>query len=174
MELDKNFDMHLSFFRVILFLLKNRFSSLVRLKNFQNRFGCYLINDDILHLAVLSALLLDFLMQLLINLIRTNLVQTRIRLWGHLTRWVLTILGDEKWKYLPCLWEAALGYKKSKSVFHVFEKHSLKWEKLKYSPCFREAFLEMRKAKLFTMFLRSSTTLSSLPRTSPRAPINFC
>ena len=86
MELDKNFDMHLSFFRVILFLLKNRFSSLVRLKNFQNRFGCYLINDDILHLAVLSALLLDFLMQLLINLIRTDLVQTRIRLWGHLTR----------------------------------------------------------------------------------------
>ena len=48
--------------------------------------GCYLINDNVLHLAIFSTLLLDFLMQLLINLIRTDLVQTRIRLWGHLTR----------------------------------------------------------------------------------------
>ena len=86
MKLDKNFDMHLSVFRVILFLLKNRFSSLVRLKNFQNMFGRYLINDNILHFAIFSTLLLDFLMQLLINLIRTDLVQTRIRLWGHLNR----------------------------------------------------------------------------------------
>ena len=86
MELDKNFNMNLSVFRVILFLLKNRFSSLARLQNFQNMFGRYLVNDDVLHLAVLSTLLLDFLMQFLINLIRTDLVQTRIRLWGHLTR----------------------------------------------------------------------------------------
>ena len=129
MKLDKNFDMHLSIFRVILFLLKNRLSSLVRFQNLQNMIGCYLINDNVLHLAIFSTLLLDFLMQLLINLIRTDLVQTRIRLWGHLTRWVLTILGDEKWKYSPYFWEAALGYNQSKSFHHVFKKHSWKREK---------------------------------------------
>ena len=107
MELDKNFDMHLSIFRVILFLLKNRFSSLVRLQNFQNMFGRYLINDNVLHLAVLSALLLDILMQLLINFIRTNLVQTRIRLSGTLL--------DECLPFLEM---------KNESIHQVFENNS--------------------------------------------------
>ena len=39
---------------------------------------------------------------------------------------------------------------------------------------FFRSILGNEKSYIFTMFLRSSTTLSSLPRTSPRAPINFC
>ena len=76
----------------------------------------YLVDDNILHLSILSTLLLDFIMELFIDLVRTNLTHEKV---GH-------------WTTLPS------------------------------------------EVSVLTMFLRSNTTLSSLPRTSPRAPINFC
>ena len=82
MKFDKNFDMHFSVVRVILLLLQVYFRQLYQYhsSHYKNTFtACcipYLVDDNILHLPIFATLLLDLIVELLINLIRSDLGQT--------------------------------------------------------------------------------------------------